>query len=61
MKYGFVIVEKIIEIMKVIEDRQVLQRFSIAKLKKMSVKENCITVYMKTGLIDWIIKLLQRS
>lgn len=51
-KYGFVIVEKIIEIMKGIEDGQVLQWFSIAILQKMSVKENCIIVYMKTSLID---------
>jgi hypothetical protein len=51
-KYGFVIVEKIIEIMKGIEDGQVLQRFSIAILQKISVKENYIIVYMKTSLID---------
>jgi hypothetical protein len=61
IKYGFGLLEKIIEIMKGIEDGQVLQRFSIAILQKMSVKEGCVTVYMKTGLIDWIIKLLQRS
>ena len=27
----------------------------------MSVKEDTIPIYMKFGLIDWIIKLLQRS
>jgi hypothetical protein len=27
----------------------------------MSVKEDAVPIYMKTGLIDWIIKLLQRS
>jgi hypothetical protein len=55
------ILEKIIEIMKAQEDGQVIQRFCIAILQKMSVKEDSIPVYMKHGLIDWIIKLLQRS
>ena len=40
---------------------QVIQRFCIAILQKMSVKEDTIPIYMKFGLIDWIIKLLQRS
>jgi hypothetical protein len=47
--------------MKVQEDGTVLQRFCIAILQKMSVKEDSIPIYMKSGLIDWIIKLLQRS
>ncbi len=55
------ILEKIIEIMKAQEDGQVIQRFCIAILQKMSVKEDSIPVFMKYGLIDWIIKLLQRS
>ena len=53
--------EKIIEIMKGQEDGTVIQRFCIAILQKMSVKEDTIQYYMKHGLIDWIIKLLQRS
>ena len=61
MSNGPSIVEKIIEIMKGIEDGQVIQRFCIAILQKMSVKEDTIPIYMKFGLIDWIIKLLQRS
>lgn len=55
------ILEKIIEIMKSQEDGTVIQRFCIAILQKMSVKEDTISVYMKFGLIDWTIKLLQRS
>ncbi len=55
------ILEKIIEIMKGQEDSSVIQRFCIAILQKMSVKEDTISVFMKFGLVDWIIKLLQRS
>ncbi len=58
---SFSIVEKIIEIMKSQEDGTVIQRFCIAILQKMSVKEDIIPIYMKFNLIDWIIKLLQRS
>lgn len=47
--------------MKGQEDGTVIQRFCIAILQKMSVKEETINFYMKYGLIDWIIKLLQRS
>lgn len=47
--------------MKAQEDGTVIQRFCIAILQKMSVKEDTIPIYMKFGLIDWIIKLLQRS
>ena len=47
--------------MKAQEDGQVIQRFCIAILQKMSVKEDSIPIYMKNGLIDWIVKLLQRS
>lgn len=55
------IVEKIIEIMKSQDDGTVIQRFCIAILQKVSVKEEAIGIYMKYGLIDWIVKLLQRS
>ena len=61
MSNGSSIVEKIIDIMKAQEDGSVIQRFCIAILQKMSVKEDTIPIYMKFGLIDWIIKLLQRS
>ena len=58
---GNSIIEKIIEIMKTQEDGNVNQRFSIAILQKLSVKDEIIPLYMKYNLIDWIIKLLQRS
>ena len=58
---GTSIVEKVIEIMKATEDGQVIQRFCIAILQKMSIKKETIEVYMKCGLIDWIIKMIQRS
>jgi len=47
--------------MKQQDDGTVIQRFCIAILQKMSVKEESIPVYMKNSLIDWIIKLLLRS
>ena len=52
---------KVIEIMKGTEDGQVLQRFCISILNKMSIKEETIEFYLKYGIIDWIVKLLQRS
>ena len=55
------ILEKIIAIIKGTEDGQVIQRFCIAILQKNSIKENNIKIYLKNGLIDWLIKLLQRS
>jgi hypothetical protein len=61
MTNGSTVVEKIIEIMKNQEDGTVIQRFCIAILQKMSVKEDTVPIYMKYGLIDWIIKLLGRS
>jgi hypothetical protein len=61
MSNGSSILEKILDIMKGQEDGSVIQRFCIAILQKMSVKEDTIPIYMKHGVIDWIIKLLQRS
>lgn len=47
--------------MKNQEDGTVIQRFCIAILQKMSVKEETVPIYMKSNLVDWIVKLLQRS
>ena len=58
---NFSILEKIIEIMKGTEDGQVLQRFGLCILNKMSLKENTIQIFIKHGVIDFLIKLLQRS
>ena len=58
---NFDILIKIIEIMKGTEDGQVLQRFCIAILNKISIKEETIEIFLKYGIIDWIVKLLQRS
>ena len=41
--------------MKGSEDGQVLQRFSIAFLQKMSIKESNIQIYLKYGLIDGLL------
>ena len=58
---NFSILEKIIEIMKGTEDGQVLQRFGLSILNKMSIKEETINIFIKYGVIDFIVKLLQRS
>ena len=58
---NFSILEKVIEIMKGTEDGQVLQRFVLSILNKMSLKENTISIFIKYGMIDFLIKLLQRS
>ena len=67
---GDQIVKKVIQIMKGTEDGQVLQRFAIAILQKMSVKSLVlndnnkneeIKIFNKYNIIDWLIKLFQRS
>ena len=75
---GDQIIKKVIQIMKGTEDGQVLQRFAIAILQKMSVKlyinndrkkneeikkinNSIIQIYNKYNVIDWLIKLFQRS
>ena len=58
---NYSILEKIIEIIKGIEDGQVLQRFGLSILNKMSLNQNTISIFLKYGIIDFIIKLLQRS
>lgn len=47
--------------MKNQEDGTVIQRFCIAILQKMSVKEDTVPIFMKLDLVEWIVKLLQRS
>jgi hypothetical protein len=61
LTHNFDILTKVIEIMKGTEDGQVLQRFCISILNKISIKEESIQIYLKYGVIDWVIKLLQRS
>ena len=58
---NYSILEKIIEIIKGTEDGQVLQRFGLAIINKMSLKEDTAKVFIKYGMVDFIIKLLQRS
>ena len=61
LTHNFDILTKVIEIMKGTEDGQVLQRFCISILNKISIKEESIQIYLKYGVIDWVVKLLQRS
>ena len=58
---NYSILEKIIEIIKGTEDGQVLQRFGISIINKMGLKEDTAQLFIKYGMIDYIIKLLQRS
>ena len=58
---NYSILEKIIEIIKGTDDGQVLQRFGISIINKMSLKEDTAQIFIKYGIIDFIIKLLQRS
>lgn len=53
--------EKVIEILKEQEDGSVTQRFCIAILQKMSVKETTIELFVQKGLMQWVLKLLEKS
>lgn len=55
------ITEKVIEILKEQEDGSVTQRFCIAILQKMSVKETTIELFVGKGLISWVLRLLEKS
>jgi len=61
LKSGENLIQKIIEIMKATEDGQVLQRFCLAILQKISILDEAIQIYMKLGLMDWLVKLLERA
>jgi hypothetical protein len=39
----------------------VTQRFCIAILQKMSVKETTIELFVERNLINWVLKLLEKS
>lgn len=43
------------------EDGSVTQRFCIAILQKMSTKEETIEVFLNQGIIQWVLKLLEKS
>jgi len=58
---GFDICEKVISILKDQQDGSVTQRFCVAILQKMSVKEETITVLVEHDMINWILKLLDKS
>ena len=43
------------------EDGSVTQRFCIAILQKMSVKETVIDLLVQRGMIQWCVRLLEKS
>lgn len=55
------IIEKIIEIIESEEDGSVNQRFCVAILQKVSIKEDTVPFLVKKGMISWIVKLIGRS
>ena len=59
--HGMEIVTQVIDILKEQEDGSVTQRFCIAILQKMSVKEDLIPILVDAELIDWILRLLEKS
>jgi len=55
------LIARIIDILKEQEDGSVNQRFCVAILQKISIKEDTIPVFLEQGLIDWILSLTERS
>ncbi|CDW73502.1 3-5 exonuclease family protein [Stylonychia lemnae] len=55
------IIARIIDILKEQEDGSVNQRFCVAILQKISIKEDTIAVFLEQGLIEWILSLIERS
>lgn len=51
---------RIIDIIKDQEDGSVNQRFCIAILQKVSIKEDTIPIFLEQGLIDWILALIEK-
>jgi len=43
------------------EDRSVTQRFCIAILQKCSIKDTVIPTYVDSGMINWVINLINKS
>jgi hypothetical protein len=55
------IMKKIIDILQDEEDGSVNQRFCVAILQKISIKEDTVIHMVKLGIIDWIMDLVKRS
>ena len=55
------IIEKVIDILKDQEDGSVTQRFCVAILQKVSVKESTIDTMVEKGMIQWVLKLLEKA
>jgi hypothetical protein len=43
------------------DDGNVSQRFCIATLQKLSIREEIIAIYLKHNLLTWLSKLITRS
>lgn len=58
---GSEILDKCITILKEQEDGSVTQRFCIAILQKMSVRDETIPALVEADMINWILRLLEKS
>ena len=55
------IIVRVIEILKDQEDGGVNQRFCVAILQKISIKEDTIPIFVEQGIVDWVVGLVERS
>lgn len=55
------LIAKVIDILKEQEDGSVNQRFCVAILQKISIKEDTIPIFVEQGMIDYTVQLIERS
>ena len=55
------LIARIIDILKEQDDGSVNQRFCVAILQKISIKEDTILVFVEQGMTDWTVALIERS
>lgn len=55
------LIARIIDILKEQEDGSVNQRFCVAILQKISIKEDTVAVFLEQALVDWVLALIERS
>ena len=55
------IIKKVIDILQEEEDGSVNQRFCIAILQKISIKEDTVIYLVKQRIIDFVVNMIQRS
>lgn len=56
-----VVIIRVIQILNEQDDSHINQRFCIAILQKISIKEDTIPVFVDHQMIEWILNLIERS